>query len=127
MAVAAGFLTTEAAIIAATIVATRVLTPPTYLWAYIVSHCVVAFFGGYLAATLARERGTLHGALVAVLIVALGLLLGAEARRGEPRWYPAVFTFGGAACAVLGGLVCSRLRRHYSSGHYSRPSRSRQS
>lgn len=113
----------ETGVILATIVATRVLSHSAYLWANVGYHYVFATIGGYIAATLAERRGSLHGALVGVLIVLLGLALGAEARRGEPRWYPAVFTFGGAACAVLGGFVCSRIRRHYSSGHYSRPSR----
>ena len=108
----------EAAVIAATIVATRVLPPETYLWANVGYSWVFAVVGGFLAATLARHRGTLHGAFVAVLIVVVGLLSGAEAGRNQPNWYPAVLTFGAAASAVFGGYVCSRFRRLFSPGHH---------
>jgi hypothetical protein len=108
----------EAAIIAATIVATRTLSTSAYLSANVAYSMVFAAAGGYLTATLARERGVLHGSLLAVMIVGLALLLGPEAGRNQPRWYPAVLTFGSAAAAVFGGYLCSRFRRHYSSGHY---------
>jgi predicted membrane protein len=108
----------EAGIIAATIVATRVLSAQAYLWANVAYSMAFAVAGGYLTAALTRHRGTLHGALLAVLIVGLALLAGAEAGRSQPRWYPAVLTFGSAAAAVFGGYLCSRLRRHHSSGHY---------
>lgn len=113
----------EAAIIAAAIVATRTLNPQEYLWANVAYSMAFAAAGGYLAAALTRHRGTLHGALLAVLIVGLALLAGAEAGRNQPRWYPAVLTFGSAAAAVFGGYLCSTLRRHSSSGHYRGPKR----
>jgi hypothetical protein len=113
----------EAAIIAATIVATRALSPQEYLWANVGYSMAFAAIGGYLTAALARHRGTLHGALLAILIVGLALLAGAEAGRNQPRWYPAVVTFGSAAAAVFGGYLCSRFRRHHSSGHYHAPKR----
>jgi len=113
----------EAAIVAATIVATRTLSAQEYLWANVAYSMVFAALGGYITATLTRHRGTLHGALLAVLIVGLALLAGAEAGRNQPRWYPAVVTFGSAAAAVAGGYLCSRLRRHHSAGHYRGPER----
>jgi putative membrane protein (TIGR04086 family) len=108
----------EAAVIAATIVATRVLPPETYLWVNVGYSCLFAAAGGYLAATLAGQRGTLHGTFVAVLIVLLGLLSGVEAGRDQPSWYPAMLTFGAAASAVFGGYLCSRFRRLFSAGHH---------
>jgi len=114
----------EAAIIAATIVATRALSSQAWLWANVGYSMVFALGSGYFTATMARHRGTLHGALLAVLIVALALVAGAEPGRNQPRWYPAVLTFGSAAAAVFGGFLCSRLRRHSSAGHYrGRPPR----
>ncbi len=115
---AIGFLLMETAIIAATIVTTRTLAPEVWLWANVGYSMAFAVVGGYLTATIARYRGTLHGGLLAVLIVALALAAGTEAGRNEPGWYPAVLTFSSAAAAVAGGYVCSRFRRHHSVGHY---------
>ena len=114
----------EAAVIAATIVATRVLPPDTYLWANVAYSCLFAAAGGFLAATLAHQRGTLHGTFVAVLIVVVGLLSGAEAGRNQPGWYPPVLTFSAAASAVFGGYLCSRFRRLFSAGHHRGTKRS---
>jgi hypothetical protein len=108
----------ETAIIAATIVATRTLSPAVYLWANVGYSMAFATAGGYFTAMMARHRGTLHGFLLALLIVALSILAGTDAGRNEPPWYPAILTFGNAAAAVVGGYLCSRLRRHQSAGHY---------
>ena len=108
----------ETAIIAATIVATRTLDATTYLSVNVAYNMAFAAAGGYLTAVMARQSGTLHGLLLAVLIVAIGLLSGTEAGSNQPPWYPAVLTFGRAAAAVFGGYVCSRFRRHHSTGHY---------
>jgi hypothetical protein len=114
----------ETAIIAATSVATRTLSPDVWLWANVGYSIAFAASGGYLTATIARHRGTLHGGLLAVLIVGLAILVGPEAGRNEPAWYPAVLTFGSAWAAVFGGYICSRFRRHHSAGHYrGRPPR----
>ncbi len=117
MAVAVGFVLMQAAILAATIVATRALAPSVYLWANVGYSTLFALAGGYLAATVARHRGVLHGSLLAILIVALGLL-SVDNKGNHPRWYPAVLTFASAGAAVLGGYICSRLRRRLSAGHY---------
>jgi len=105
--------------IVATAVTSRMGLPlPTYLTSYVASACVFAAIGGYIAAVVGRHRGTLHGSIVAVLIVALALLAGPEASRNQPTWYPAVLTFSSAVCAVFGGYLCSRLRRSHSAGHF---------
>jgi hypothetical protein len=108
----------EAAIIATTIVATRALAPDVWLWVNVGYSMVFAAIGGFLTATMARHRGTLHGGLLAVLIVGLALLAGPEAGRNEPARYPPVLTFGSAAAADFGGYACSRFRRQHSAGHY---------
>ena len=124
MAVVIGFVLMETAIIATTIVTTRTLAPEVWLWANVGYSMAFAAAGGYFTAMMARHRGTMHGGLLAVLIVALQLAAGTEAGRNQPSWYPAVLTFGSAATAVFGGYLCSRLRRHHSSGHYrGRPPR----
>jgi hypothetical protein len=122
--VAIGFVLMETAIIVATVVTTRTLAPDVWLWANVGYSMAFAAAGGYLTATIARHRGTLHGALLAVLIVGLALLVGPEAGRNQPRWYPAVLTFGSAAAAIFGGYVCSRFRRHHSAGQYRGKTRS---
>ena len=115
---------TQAAIIVATIIVTRLpLVPETMLWANAVDNYLCAFGGGLVVGAMARHRGTLHGGLLAVVIVLLGLALGAESSRAQPRWYAAAVTFGSALSAVTGGFICSRLRRTYSSGHYRGPKR----
>ena len=120
---AIGFALMEAAIIVCTIVASRVLPPQTYLWANVGYSMLAAAIGGYLTAVMARQRGTLHGSLLAVLVVAIALLAGPEAARTQPRWYPAVLTFGNASAAVFGGFLCSRFRRLHSAGHYRAPNK----
>jgi hypothetical protein len=117
--VAIGFVLMEAANIAVSIVVTRLsINTFTFLYVNVGYVVILAAAGGYIAAAIARHRGTLHGLLLAVLIVLIGLLSGTEAGRNQPRWYPAIMTFGSAAAAVFGGYLCSRFRRHHSSGHY---------
>ena len=108
----------ETAIIGTTIVATRTLAPEVWLWVNVGYSMAFATAGGFLTATMARHRGTMHGGMLAVLIVALALAAGTEAGRNQPPWYPAVLTFSSAAGAVVGGYICSRFRRHFSAGHY---------
>jgi membrane-bound metal-dependent hydrolase YbcI (DUF457 family) len=119
VAVVIAFLLMEAANIAVSIVVTRLaINTTTFLFINVGYVVILAAAGGYLAAALARHRGVLHGSLLAVLIVLVGLLSGTEGGRNQPRWYPAVMTFGSAAAAVFGGYLCSRFRRQHSSGHY---------
>lgn len=70
--------------------------------------------GSVLAATLAGMVGGWIGrsfiapAILAVLILALGLAAGAQAAAGQPGWYPLAVTVLGAVGVLLGAWLAPR-------------------
>jgi hypothetical protein len=111
LSVVFGYLLMAVSAAVASLVASRLLAAPLYLQVNVGYSYVLAAISGYLTAAMSRHRGVLHGSALAVVIVLVGLLAGADPGRNQPRWYPAVVTFGSAGFAVLGAYACSVLRR----------------
>lgn len=112
LAVAAGFLTMSALVIATQIAMLRYLfnsspgvdvdlLPPAYFLAYGVIRLVYAVIGGCMCAAIGKryEAPTILGALM--LGTAIGNL--AMNRGGEPVWYAALVPLVGAVVATIAG------------------------
>jgi hypothetical protein len=112
LAVAAGFLTMSALVIATQIAMLRYLfnsapgtdvdlLPPAYFLAYGVIRLVYAVIGGCISAAIGKkyEAPTILGALM--LGTAIGNLV--MNRGGEPMWYAVLVPLVGAVVATIAG------------------------
>jgi hypothetical protein len=112
LAVAAGFLTMSALVIATQIAMLRYLfnsgpgmdvdlLPPAYFLAYGAIRLVYAVIGGCMSAAIGKkyEAPTILGALM--LGTAIGNLV--MNRGGEPMWYAALVPLVGAVVATMAG------------------------
>jgi len=122
LAVIVGFAAMAIAVIAATVVAMRLLYPeaepgllpaPTTSWLAVnlVYSLAAAVLGGWLAAYLAPRAPFAHAVALAVVAVAMavpGILSGGSP--GQPDWYPAVMAGLAVGGILLGGKLARRRR-----------------
>lgn len=108
-----GFFTLVVLVLVTTPIAVKLLLKdpsgrPTgpYLAANLIFGLCSAGAGGWVAGAVAGRAPLVHAAILAVLILALGLWTAAQGgavRAGQPAWYGWTLPFVGAAGAVVGG------------------------
>ncbi len=83
------------------------LPSPGWIAIVLLYPMLFCFLGGFIAASIARNRGALHG-------LALGLLVGgvpalvALGRPGQPIWFLTAYVLTTIPAAIAGGIVCMR-------------------
>ena len=74
-----------------------------YLAANLVLSFVAAVAGGYAAAWIAGPLRLVATAILAVIVLVLGLLM--ESGTGQPDWYPLALALVGAGGVAIGGWL----------------------
>ena len=114
-AVIAGYVVMALIVILGVMGAAKLLVPAgespgtDYLAANVAISFLAAVAGGYAAAFVGKGDGKLATLVLAIIVVALGLIL--EPGRGQPGWYAASIPWIGAAGVIAGGVVSILFRR----------------
>ncbi len=126
-ALVAGYLTMALLVIVGSLSVAAVLLPGGIARAapvtteYLVANLAVSFAaavaGGWVAGWLAGERPLRHGAILAAIVLTMGLAAAALAPRAAdpaerpPAWYPWAVAAVGSTGTLLGGFLRSAQRR----------------
>jgi hypothetical protein len=114
-AVIAGYVVMALIVILGVMAAAKLLVPAgegpgsDYLVANVGISFLAAAVGGYLAARVGKADGKLAALVLAIIVLALGLIL--ESGQGQPGWYAASIPWIGAAGVIAGGVAHILLRR----------------
>jgi hypothetical protein len=83
--------------------------PRAYLAANLIVSFAGAALGGWLAGRFAPGSAFSHAAVLAGLVLLMGVASGAGgASPGQPGWYPWIITITGVAGVLAGGAVAGR-------------------
>ena len=108
-AVIAGYVVMALIVILGVMAAAKLLVPAgespgtDYLAANVAISFLAAVTGGYIAAGAGKADGKLATLVLAIIVMALGLIL--ESGHGQPGWYAASIPWIGAAGVILGGVA----------------------
>lgn len=108
LALLGGFLLMAALVIIGTFAAAALLAPDgipnaTYLIANLLLSFLAAIAGGYGCAWIAGRAPRLHAAMLALIVLVLGLV--SEGRSAQPHWYPLLIPFLGALGVMIGAWL----------------------
>lgn len=83
---------------------------PVYLAANLVVSVAGALLGGIVASAAAPVRPRLHGAVLALLTLAMSVMSGLTPAPGQPRLYPLAIVIIGVSGVLIGTAVQTRRR-----------------